>query len=277
MHWIDYIKTKPFWKQLGLMVLLFLLMVAACIILLKKYTRHGKVYAVPELMGVYIDDLDKHADSLKYFNVLVVDSVYMPDYKTGQIVHQDPPAGAEVKKGRKIYVTVASSHPESVEMPNLVDLSLRQASSLLETYGLKVGQITYVPDFANNAVFEQRYKGQPIQSGTEIPRGVRIDLVVGRGNESSMTEVPFLIGKSKQDVIRLLSSAGLNLGTETNMDENADEKDLKAYSQSPKPGTPLPSNMQVDIIYRSAKKVDFKKVTEEAELQMIEDKTNEIE
>jgi beta-lactam-binding protein with PASTA domain len=65
-------------------------------------------------------------------------------------------------------------------MPNLRDLSLRQATSLLETYGMKVGSVITVPS-VGKAVVEQYYKGYVIAPGEKIPQGSVITLQIGNG------------------------------------------------------------------------------------------------
>ena len=54
---------------------------------------------------------------------------------------QDPNPGQLVKKGRKIYLSVSTVNPPQVEMPNLIDLSLRQAENMLKTNNLRLGQV----------------------------------------------------------------------------------------------------------------------------------------
>ena len=65
-------------------------------------------------------------------------------------------------------------------MPNLIDLSLRQAINLLESNNLKLGQVIYSVSKYPNAVLEQRYKGKIIQEGKLIPYQSNITLIVGK-------------------------------------------------------------------------------------------------
>ncbi|MDE5574225.1 MAG: PASTA domain-containing protein, partial [Bacteroidales bacterium] len=71
-----------------------------------------------------------------------------------------------------------------VQMPDLKDLSLRQAEALLETYGLKVGSKTTVPSIVKGAVINQLHYGEEIEPGTLIRRGSSIDLQIGDGKGS---------------------------------------------------------------------------------------------
>jgi beta-lactam-binding protein with PASTA domain len=65
-------------------------------------------------------------------------------------------------------------------MPQLEDVSLRQAEIMLKAIGLQLGQVIYKPSPYENAVLEQLYKGRTINPGTEISAGETIVLVVGK-------------------------------------------------------------------------------------------------
>ena len=105
---------------------------------------------------------------------------------------QDPAPGQLVKRGRKIYLSISTLNPPQVEMPNLIDLSLRQAENMLKTNDLRLGQVVYKPSRYVNAVLEQRYKGRIIRQGTRLPYHSEITLVVGKESvqEDEMTDWP---------------------------------------------------------------------------------------
>jgi len=65
-----------------------------------------------------------------------------------------------------------------IAMPNLVDLSLRQATALLQSKGLFVGSVTYRPGYFQNAVLDQLYRGQHISPGDRVRKGAIINLIV---------------------------------------------------------------------------------------------------
>ena len=62
-------------------------------------------------------------------------------------MEQTPRAGAKVKVGRKIYVTVNKSEYRLVRIPSLKDKTKRQAESTLKAIGFKIGEITYRATF----------------------------------------------------------------------------------------------------------------------------------
>lgn len=180
MSFWSYMKTGGFWKQLSLMVAISALSVAIVLLSLRFFTRHGQDIRVADIRGMYFDDLAPFEKEFG-FKFVVRDSVYDPEKEPGEIIAQSPQPGAHVKKNRTFYVVLAAALPASVQMPDLKDLSLRQAQALLETYGLNVGKKTFVPSIAKGAVIGQLFDGREIEPGSLIRRGSYIDLQLGDG------------------------------------------------------------------------------------------------
>jgi len=144
---LRFLFSKAFLKHLGIAIGIALILILLVYKGLAIYTRHGNNYIVPEYMGITLNDI-KLYNLTSDFEFVVLDSVYDNNLEPGTIVMQDPLPNSLVKKNRKIYFTIVSTLPESVSMPDLVDLTYRQALSTLETYGLGIGKIDYVPDIA---------------------------------------------------------------------------------------------------------------------------------
>ncbi len=172
--------------RIGFHILLALgiTLVVALIILfsLKIYTRHGNEIAMPNFIGKDANLLIKDTLS-KDFIIEVTESVFDKKALPGTVLKQNPNAKEMVKKGRKVYLTVASNQPPKVKMPQLQDVSLRQAEIMLKAKGLELGSVIYKPSPYENAVLEQLYKGRTIASGTDINMGEVITLVVGKDIE----------------------------------------------------------------------------------------------
>jgi beta-lactam-binding protein with PASTA domain len=179
---------------------------------LPALTKHGQAITVPNLKGIPIEELKEilAARHLRY--KLTEDIIYLPSYPPSVVLEQYPKPGAHVKEGRSIYITLNAAQPPEVTMPNLVDGSVRNAHITLKSRGLAYNTITYVTDIAKNAVLEQWYNGQPIEPGTRIPQGSKIDLIVGAGLNKHMVAVPDLIGMSVEEAELLLLDAGMCAG-----------------------------------------------------------------
>jgi beta-lactam-binding protein with PASTA domain len=202
---------------------------------LKDYTLHGKTLEVPELIGKHLTEAAEGIDGNQY-KLLVLDSLYKQGVAANTILEQNPDPGAIVKPGRKIYLTLAATAPPQVTMPELIDLSLRQATALMETYGLEPGKLIYTPDICTNCILEQQYKGKQIEGGTKIARGSVIDLVVGEGLSVELVQVPYVLELTAHMANEVLKTHSLNIGS-LNYDETVvnslDSVNAIIYRQNP--------------------------------------------
>jgi beta-lactam-binding protein with PASTA domain len=142
-------------------------------------------------------------------------------------------------------------------MPDLKNLSLRQALVTLEVNGLKAGNLEYVDYFARNAVIDQEINGEPVDPGTEIYKGTVVDLVVGKGEMEVHVPLPFLIGKTPDQARHEIHYASLNIGKEVFMDE--DRTYAKVYRTEPEQLSDVKLNLgdTINIWYRSSRDFDF--------------------
>ncbi len=218
---------------------------------LNHFTHHGETIPVPDIRGQKIAKLNDVL-ATHNFHYKIVDSLYDGSRPPGVVIDQDPAPKSMVKENRTIYLTINSTQPPDVKMPDLVDVSFRQAESILESYGLVTGEVTYRSDLAKNAVLEQQYKNEKIKPGTMIPKGSVIDLVLGDGLGETESTVPDLTGLSRSEAYSLLKRASLNIGI-TNYDKDVkDTDDAKIYRQYPNPqdGSALHAGDNVDIYLR---------------------------
>ncbi len=257
MTFIEFIRSRLFLRHFLLSVVLTFVLVSVILGMLKWYTHHGESYKVPSLVGLTPAQIEQ-LTTIDNFEITVIDSVFDSRQPKGTVLIQEPVPGSMVKKNRKIYLTTVSVLPEQIKMPNLVDLTLRQAKSTIETYGLKLGQVTYVPDIAVNAVLAQFYKGREVEPGFDLMKGSVIDLRVGEEAGSGRYPVPFLIGKTKEEAEALLNKYYFVVGDET-YEDGAEPETARIYSQSPAASNNelLNAGQPVNLIYRDPDKFDF--------------------
>ncbi len=211
MSLFDFFKSKVFLKNLGLIAVVFLVILIIAFVCLNFYTRHGSEYVMPEIEGSLMEEIED-MEEMDNFEVIVLDSIYTPGEHAGKIISQDPKAGSKIKKGRKIYVVITSSIGENIPMPNCKDQSVRSAVNQLTNAGLRVGKFIFnIGDF-NSVVVGQRYKGNPIEEGSQIQRGEEIDLVVEMNQEKYSTTMPNIIGLTEPEAEKKLWEAALNIG-----------------------------------------------------------------
>lgn len=227
----NFLISRTFFKHLALSVAGGILLFWLSLQMLALYTRHGEAIEVPGLIGVQVNDLDQY-DPKGRFDFQIIDSIFDDNLPKGAIVLQEPPPGSRVKSGRKIYLTVVTSQPETVRMPDLVDLSLRQALAGLKAAGLKVEKLDYISNMAKNAVLGQYFEGMPVTPGTEILKGSAIKLVLGKGLKSETIPIPFLIGLTEAEAISLLNHSFLNVGL-LNYSDMRDIQHSRVFRQQP--------------------------------------------
>ncbi len=257
MNFIQFITTRRFLKHLAYSVLLFIAIAWITLMALKLYTRHDQVAVLPDYVGLGMDQVNA-LESSKNFELVVVDSIYDYTRKPGSVISQDPLPNTKVKPGRTVYLSLVSFMPEKVSMPDLIDLSLRRAKALLQTYGLKLGSIREVADIAKNAVRKVTVNGRVIKPGTPIEKGSVVDLVIGSGTGSGQQVIPFLIGKTRETALMELSRYGLVIGKETYVGK-CDSTNALVYEQIPVYvyGQQIVAGTVFSLTYRSGDEINF--------------------
>ncbi len=175
-------------------------------------TDHANYERVPTVMGQNIDAAKIILQS-KGFKVEVADSVYDNSIGALSVVRQSPDVDALVKSGRTIFLTINRAAAPQVEMPNLVGFSIRSAQMYLANLGLRIGDTSYRPDIARNAVLQQLFNHEIIKPGTKIPSGSSIALVLGSGVGTGEIFVPDLIGLTFAQAKNQIVLMNLNVGS----------------------------------------------------------------
>lgn len=226
-----YLKTKSFRNNFlaAIGTIVFILLVAY--LSLGYYTRHGEGVPVPMLKGSSVEKATALLDQqgFKYR----VDSVYVLDQAPGTVIEQDPDAGTNVKQGRTIYLTVVTRIAPNVALPDLTQSTYREAAATLSNFGLKLGDTTYKSDIARDRVLEVHYNGQSIQPGFKLPKGSRVDLVLGDGEGASEVDIPDVVNLNLDEARFAISGAKLGIGTITYQGTITDSTNLVVVSQFP--------------------------------------------
>jgi beta-lactam-binding protein with PASTA domain len=232
----EFLKTKTFkynaLAAIGITILLIVLNMFA----LRIYTDHGNIIEVPDLRGKTLTEVSKIMNriDLRYH---ISDSVYSHETTPGTILDQFPKPGMKVKGNRVVDLILCAISQEMIPMPQLTDISYRQAVNIIEVSGLISGNIEYKQSEFPNLVLEQKVNGRPVAIGEMIPKGTKIDLVLGSESDGETSEVPTLFGKNLAEVRMILGEAFLNVG-EINYDDSiSEDQKVKAFvwKQSPDP------------------------------------------
>ena len=154
---------------------------------LDKYTRHNDAVVVPDVKGLRVEEA---AEFFKNNNLRynVIDSVFSKDVSPGAIVELVPSAGSKVKEGRIVFITVNAMTSQMATIPEVEDLSFRQAYALLRARGFENVEIEYVPgDFKDLAVSVD-LRGRTLSKGEHVPLTAPLVLKVSSGEAEILPE-----------------------------------------------------------------------------------------
>lgn len=180
-NFLRFLTSRQFLIQLGLAALATLGLVFLAMQWLKSSTNHGEFVEVPDLSRMSVTEMRTALDASDLRFEIVDSANYNPDYPRFSIIEQNPPAGNMVKQNRKIYVTVNPSGYKKVTVPDIIQVTRRNATSMLRAVGLEVGEVTYVDELGKDMVYRIRFQGKYISPGDKVPKTSRIELVCGNG------------------------------------------------------------------------------------------------
>ncbi|MFM7016788.1 MAG: PASTA domain-containing protein [Bacteroidota bacterium] len=233
---IDKLSKKKILVHFSISIVALALVVFTLVSWLSAFTNHGETVTVPNVKGMKFSELKAFLES-KSLNVKISDSsMFLLDKGPGVVIEQDPRPNEFVKEGRTIYVSITRTVPPQVKMPNLIDVSQRQAEAILFSYGLRLGNTIYKPDLAKGAILEMRFNGNLLSAGQSIPKGSKIDLVLGDGVGVTDVAVPDLINLSLEEAVFVLKGSALNVGEVFYDSGKLDSANFYVVEQTPMPG-----------------------------------------
>ena len=194
---------------------------------------------VPDFKGKTIEEAEELAEE-HGLKVDVSDYKKSDEYKAGEIMDQDPPAGEKVRKNTTISLTVSKGSDESI-VPNVVGLSEKDATDILEKagYKVKVKEVTE-PQTKGIVVNQDPPAGEKVKNGTEVT----IEVSNGEGKEEGT--VPNLIGLTADEAKQSIRDAGFEVGT-ISEETNSEYKEGKVIDQQYDAGTTLEKGTSISF------------------------------
>jgi beta-lactam-binding protein with PASTA domain len=149
----------------------------------------GQSVPVPSFVGMQYADADSTARRTHLALHVVARK---PDFHApkDQIVGQLPTAGEHVREGRVIDVVVSDGEPVA-KVPNVANMSVRDATVTLENARLDVGSVRSQYDAS---VAEGTVLSQKPEALSDVPAGMKVDLVIARGEP--IAYAPNFVGMS---------------------------------------------------------------------------------
>ena len=146
-------------------------------------TNHGETITVPNLVGMNLSEIDVvvNENNLRY--EIIDSSFYNEEFDKNSVLEQIPLANIEVKKNRKIYLTINPSSIGDVILPEIIQLTKRNAVTILTALDLQIGEFIYENNIGKDMVLHVEIDGEMIKPGTIIPKKSKIDLILGNGKK----------------------------------------------------------------------------------------------
>ena len=181
MNLLKYFFSRYFLKQAFVASLFFGTIIAIVFIYLNISTNHNNYIKVPDLKGLSIENVAEILNKNKLKFEISDSTFFNPDFPKFVVLEQIPIASSEVKKNRKIYLTINPANFGNVEIPEIIQITKRSAISSLLSSNLNIGEITLIDNIGKDMVLDVIYQGEKIFPGQKIPMSSELALILGNG------------------------------------------------------------------------------------------------
>lgn len=192
-----------------------------------------------------IDVVGQDADAVKKALVdvgltPVIEYEENSEYAKDIVIRCSVSEGTVIPSGTEVILTV-SAGVEGVEVPDVVGMTEAEAVSTLVNKGFVPNKVDGYDDF----IKEGSIISQEPAAGSKAPSGASITIRISKGADTQKKQVPDLMGKDEMTATALLTEAGLEVGTvsEVNNDSVAGLVCYQSYSA----GSYAPEGTKVDI------------------------------
>ena len=182
-EYFKLLKSNSIIKHLFASIIMILIIFYIVFTSVKIYTKHNRYIEVPDLTGITLDNVSKILKKKKLKSEVLDSSKYFSDIPVSSILSQIPDAGEFVKKNRKIYLNVNPSDYQKVSIPNIIQITKRNAESILNALGFEVSGFDYIDNIGKDMVLEIKYNGENINVGDAVSRGSKLELILGNGKK----------------------------------------------------------------------------------------------
>lgn len=178
----DFYRRHPFLSNLLIVAASGLILLWLVLLFLDFWTMHGATAVVPQVKQKSYAEAESILSANK-LGIEISDSIYDRSIPPGTVVESWPKAGAIVKEGRQVYVTITAFSPKQVtiSMPLTGNVSSRQAMSYLRGIGITDIRVVETPSEYVDLVLGARYGDTPLTVGSVIPVTSTVTLTVGCG------------------------------------------------------------------------------------------------
>lgn len=220
---------------------------------LPSVTNKGEVVTVPDLNGMTFEEAKKFLET-RELGYEVTDSAYNSESAPLTVLEQFPRPLSKVKIERKINLKLNARNAPLIIVPDLTGSTFDFAQKQLKTLDIRIGSVKYRPDIAINSILEMSLKGTKIQTGQRIPKGSRIDLLIGSSTDKPFP-LPDFSGMEYDEVEVYLLGLNLKIGEIHNVpDDNSGLNTIQ--KQIPLPGDSVKHFDTVELWVFNLKRVE---------------------
>ncbi len=214
---------------------------------------------VPDLVGMTIEEAREEVKPYK-LSIEEDSQRFDDEYEAGVIVEQDYISGTDkIKVGGTITV-ITSSGPKEETVPDVVGDDVETAFSKLEEKGFKA---EYKYEFYDDAEINTVQKQTP-SAGAQGASGDTVTLYICKGEKSTTTFVPSVVGKTEAKAKSEIEEAGLTYGG-TSYDYSEEYKEGVVFAQSPKSAQEVQDGSNVSLFVSKGKKPETVPTTDTTE------------
>lgn len=177
----------------------------------------SKEVEVPNIVGKLTDDVKQQVEDLGL--KLEIKSTQESDKPENTILETDPKAGTKVKKGAVINVIVSAGEKQ-IEMRDFRNYERADIEKSLKSDGLTNYKIT---EEYSDTVDVGYWITQTPSAGTKVSKNTDIQIVVSKGPEVKLVDVPNVVGENLSNAKSTLEGAKLKVNDEIKYETTNDK------------------------------------------------------
>ena len=196
---IKYLISLLFFSIFGILILDY--------VILPNYVGYNNEHYLPDIRGEYLEKAIYKLNSLGFIVEIII-KPYDSNHIPGTVVKMFPRSFTKVKEGRTINLTIAGKD-EEIKIPNLLNMTLRNAKLTLNRFNLALDTVIYEYDNGikeNHITFQLPQKDKIINSSTKITLGV------SKGSPPDYYIIPDVVNLSYKRAENTILNQGLRVG-----------------------------------------------------------------
>ncbi|MDD2620124.1 MAG: protein kinase [Syntrophomonadaceae bacterium] len=143
-----------------------------------KISTGSELFKVPSVVGLTAGDAEINLRN-EGFVIGSTEKIFDDKYAENFVISQKPEAGSRVKRGSRVNLMISKGKtPEKIAMPNLLGLSLEEASKKLGENNLILGEVKHQD---SSEYYLDQVMAQGVQADVLVDQQSTIDLTISKG------------------------------------------------------------------------------------------------